>query len=401
MSRIKVLAVTSQQPWPLNSGGHLRTFHLLNALSQECDVRLIFPVTERDHGDEALTQRAGFECCPIRVRGRSVSTEAVRWASAQLVREPYAMYRRHDRSEIRRAVAAESQAFQPDVIWLDHLDSFLYRSNETSTPVVLDLHNIYSLILDRLAEESSGLKRAALKLDSGRLRRIESAACERVDLVCSVSEQETSHFQGLGAKRVQLVPNGVDCHRIPFRDRLSDSAVPRILFLGAMDWTPNVSAAKFLATDLLPQLRNRFPDVELDLVGRNPAADVTSLSELAGVNVTGTVPDVAPYLDRAALFVVPLDSGGGTRLKILESFASGVPVVSTRVGVEGIDAIDGKHLRVLEREEMAQGIVEMLAQDDLNRLATDARQLVEERYDWKRIGDSATAALQSLISERR
>lgn len=394
---VRVLAVTSERPWPLNSGGHLRTFHLINALARDFEVRLLYPSCDESEPDQELSRNADFHCRPVSVARRSAGREAWRWGRAQWVKEPYAMYRRHDRPEVHQAVGSQLESFDPHVVWLDHLDSVLYCPRQPGPLVALDLHNIYSLILERFANESSGPKRFALKMDAARLARVEKRACKRADLVCAVSQPEADHFVNLDAKQVALISNGVDCDAVPFHQSAGTSQQPRLLFLGAMDWSPNISAAQFLATELLPKLRERFPAMELDLVGRNPTEQVVTLGRLAGVNVTGTVPEVLPYLQRATLFVVPLDSGGGTRLKILEAFAAGVPVVSTRVGAEGIDAEDGVHLRLLERSQMADGITELLSGDQLARMADAARRLAEQRYHWGRIGESAVAALRSLL----
>jgi glycosyltransferase involved in cell wall biosynthesis len=169
-----------------------------------------------------------------------------------------------------------------------------------------------------------------------------------------------------------------------------------------MSWQPNAKAAEFLAREVLPAIRSRFPNARLQLVGRNPGPDVLALGELPGVEVAANVPDVGVYLGRATLLAVPLDSGGGTRLKILEAFAAGLPVVSTPIGCEGIDATNGRHLWIAPRECFADATCDALSNLEASRcLAENARQLALDRYDWPAIGRSACDVVQTAIGGAR
>src|SRR5262249_35666471 len=157
---------------------------------------------------------------------------------------------------------------------------------------------------------------------------------------------------------------------------------------------PNVTAAIFLAREVFPQVRRRFPDARLQIVGRNPPPEVQSLGALPGVEVTGGVPDVKPYLRGAHLLAVPLEAGGGTRLKILEAFASGLPVGSTPTGCEGLQATHGEHLVIARREQFAEGVLAVLADPAWgSALAARARALAQSRYDWNIMGATVRNAL--------
>jgi glycosyltransferase involved in cell wall biosynthesis len=168
-----------------------------------------------------------------------------------------------------------------------------------------------------------------------------------------------------------------------------------------MSWRPNAEAATFLARDVLPVVRQYIPNTRLRIVGRDPARDVRELSVLDGVDVTGRVDEVLPYLMEAQILAVPLVAGGGTRLKILEAFAAGLPVVSTPVGCEGIDALANRHLVVTTRNQFAPEIVALLL--DGNRsfaLASEARSLVRARYDWAAIGRQAVSSIRAAHRAR-
>lgn len=398
--RPRVVAITSEPPWPLNSGGHIRTFHLLRALTKEVDLQLICPVQEHQNKDAAGLKSAGIPLLPIGVPTRTKVSEAIRAARGVVRGQPYAMFARHFWPEVqdgvRRAVGDGC-----DVLYLDHLDSLSYLLNNgrsASPPAVIDMHNVYSLLMQRTAAEKSGsLNRVFYKREARGLARMEALAVRRCSKVFAVSDQEAAYFRRLGAAEVSTVPNGVDC------GALVDLPVGRpetadILFLGTMSWEPNAAAARFLALDVMPSLRRQCPNARLLIVGREPPAGVRALATEPGVEVTGTVPDVKPYLARAALLAVPLDAGGGTRLKLLEAFAAGLPVVSTAVGAEGIAATPGVHYARAERDEFGVVIQSLLEQrSEGRRLALAARELATSTYDWNQIGAAAAAALRSLM----
>jgi glycosyltransferase involved in cell wall biosynthesis len=164
-----------------------------------------------------------------------------------------------------------------------------------------------------------------------------------------------------------------------------------------LSWGPNRSAARFLAESVLPELRRSRPGVRLMLVGRAPSADVAALGRLPGVEIAANVPDVRPYLGGSAILAVPLDAGGGTRLKILEAFAAGLPVVSTAVGMEGIAAVPGEHYAGAERSTFAASVLRLLDRPDLsNTLAKAARDLARRHYDWELIGSRAAEIVSEL-----
>ena len=165
---------------------------------------------------------------------------------------------------------------------------------------------------------------------------------------------------------------------------------------------PNANAAHFLATAVLPAVRQEIPDARLVIVGRDPGPDVLALARAGtGVEVAANVSDVTPFYRDANVLAVPLQSGGGTRLKILEAFAAGVPVVSTPVGCEGIDAINGRHLAIADRGDFATAVVRVLKTPQLaSTLAQRARMLVRQQYDWSVVGAVACQAVANAATFR-
>jgi glycosyltransferase involved in cell wall biosynthesis len=399
-ARPSVLAVTSELPWPLDRGGHLRTFYLLRALATANRVRLIAPSSDPVAEAEHALRGAGIELFAVGVARRRQATEALRVAHAAVAAEPYVLYRRHRWSAVRAALRSAVAQDPPDVCYLDHLDSFVYAGACGSTPLVIDLHNIYSELAARTAaEQRQPLLRWFLAREAAALARMERRAVAAARVAMAVSERDQRYYTDVGARAVYLAPNGVDCRAYASLPEAQRTGDPLILFLGAMSWAPNVSAAKFLAVEMLPRVRSVVPGARLRIVGRDAGAEVRALARIEGVEVTGTVPDVVPHLAEAHVMAVPLDAGGGTRLKILEAFAAGLPVVSTPVGAEGLDVIHGRDIWLAARARFADGVVQLLKnRQQAAALAAHARQLVIDRYDWSAIGRIGCAAVAAAAN---
>lgn len=396
------MAVTSELPWPLDSGGHLRTFHLLQALSRRSRIRLVTGVADGSDEFVEATRAAGIDVIAARVGHRRAAREVVRAIKAFAAGEAYVFYRRHDRSQMRRAIAEAVRHERPDILYLDHLDSMLFVDSAPGAKVVADLHNVYSMLVERMAsEQGSVVRRLYLTREARLLRRAERSAAQRADVVMTVSALEGEYYRQLGARRMALVPNGVDCAlyaNLPAGRQVGDA--PVVLFIGGLAWLPNVAAVRYLVASVLPQVRREYPRAAVRVVGRIAPDLRAELNAFPGVEVVGEVPDVRPYLSEATVVAVPLESGGGTRLKILEAFAAGVPVVSTPIGCEGIAVEHGRQLVIAEREEFPSAIIALLGDPErAAAMAQTARQLAVDRYDWKVVGGLAVGAV--LDSEDR
>jgi glycosyltransferase involved in cell wall biosynthesis len=401
-TRPSVLAVTSEIPWPLDRGGHLRTYHLLRALATTFRVRLIAPTSAPDAEAGHALRGAGIELLHVRVARRRRATEVLRVARATVAAEPYVLYRRHRWQAVRAALRSAMSQDPPDVCYLDHLDSFVYADACGATPLVMDLHNVYSELTARAATEQRGpLLHWFLTREAAALARMEARAVRGARVAMAVSERDQRYYSTLGARAVYMAPNGVDCQAYASLPAGGRSGPPTILFVGAMSWAPNVSAAQFLATDVLPRVREAIPNARLRIVGRDAGPEVHALVRHGGVEVTGTVPDVLPHLAEAHVMAVPLDAGGGTRLKILEAFAAGLPVISTPIGAEGLEVNHGRDLWLATRGHFAEGLVYLLRHPGRAAvLAIHGRELVKDRYDWSAIGRIACDAVAAAAASR-
>ena len=398
-TKADVLVITSELPWPLNTGGHIRSFHVLKALSEQFNVRVIAGVEQADDPKnlQAL-EKNGIRVVPAFQKKRTRLDELGRIAWSAVREEPYVMFNRHNRPAMRQEIRKQIAERNPDVVYLDHLDPLTFRGLFPKVRVVADLHNVYSMLARRVATERKFPTNLYLYNEARLLGYMEKQLAAAASVIMTVSETEQGYFQKLGGRSVRLVPNGVDCAAFKQFPIGRNHERPTLLYLGALSWQPNAKAAEFLAREVMPVILRERPDVRLQIVGRNPGPKVSSLAELPNVEVHANVPDVGVYLEQASVLAVPLDSGGGTRLKILEAFAAGLPVVSTAVGCEGIQCRHGEHLWVTERDRFAEGLLEAIEAPQLaTEFAERGRKLAEETYDWSVIGRLACAAVNEVV----
>jgi glycosyltransferase involved in cell wall biosynthesis len=394
-----ILAVSSEVPWPLDSGGHLRSYHLINALARRFPVTLVAGSTPALNSGEAPFGAMSLRRVPL--PPRTFLGEARRAATALRLSEPYVCFRRHARREMRAAVEFEIARQPPAALYLDHLDSVLFADLAPGIPRIIDLHNVYSSLVRRTAEEASGWRRYYLRRESELLARMEERAARLGDLLFAVSDQDRKYFEQIGGV-VRVVPNGIDCAAYAHLPSGREGSEPLILFVGTLSWGPNASAAQFLIRTLLPQVRAAVPGAGLRIIGRNPPNHLIKLGIQHGVEIRGDADDIQPHLREACVVAVPLESGGGSRLKILEAFAAGIPVASTPIGSEGLEVSSGEHLLIAPRDHLANAVVQLLQNKSLgSALSTRARELVRRRYDWTSIGQMSSDLVDDVIDSHR
>jgi len=250
---------------------------------------------------------------------------------------------------------------------------------------VLFAHNVEAMIWKRHVEHAAGWpRRLYFRLQARRMFAYERHVCRRVKGVITVSQADADVVRySYGVERVRPVPTGVDVGYFAPKGGCEPKA--RLVFLGSMDWLPNIDGIGWFVREVWPRIHRQRPDCSVAIVGRKPTAEVVQLASVPGVEVTGTVADVRPWLWGATVSVVPLRIGGGTRLKVYEAMAARVPVVSTTTGAEGLDVRDGLNIRLADTpEDFAARCLELLAsQPERHRLASTAWDMVNSRYSWE------------------
>ena len=368
---MKVLFVCPFVPWPLSTGGKVRTFNLIKeaAPHAELHVRVLHEPSGTPGAEEALAPHcaslAFFRRTPPGAGRRLLRAKLERWF--------------HSR-ELEAEIAAAIAERRVDLVHLDEL--LLARSvpGERGIPVVQHHHKLDTVFYDTVSS-GQGLGR---HFDLWKLRRLEAESARRFrhHLLCSAEDARLLRRR-YGALDVEIVPSGFDPALFTPAAPPVERAARRLVFLGSMDYAPNVEGVLRFARAVLPRVRAEVPEAVLDVVGRAPAPEVRGLAG-PSVRVLGEVPEVRSHLEGAAVLVVPLRIGGGTRLKIVEALALGTPTVSTTIGAEGLGLVHGKHLLLADDDAaFARATVELLRDPArAAELGAGGQAFVHERYRW-------------------
>ena len=398
---MRVLMISPQIPWPLNMGSKIRIYHVLQELARAGYEVSLLALAFEPYVQEDLEALKPYcvDFNVITVQNRSRTRAALK---ALLSFKPYGVAK-FENPEFKQAVAEALQRAY-DILWvhfmetLAHVPQLCFR--ERRPLVVLDQHNADERFWETFAREGLPWVRFFAKFNLWQLRRFQASVLKQVDVILSVSKEDADFTQARlvnPATQVWVVPNGVDTEKLRPPDIAERKN--RIIFCGAMDVLMNIDAVNWFAYRMLPRVREAVPDAEFWIVGRDPTPKVKALASLPGVRVTGQVEDVRPYYAEAKVAVAPFRYGGGTKLKVLEAMALGVPVVATPIGCHGIEAASGKHLFKEENEKaFAERVVNLLQEENLRlQMAMEARRLVEERYSWHSIMSDAIKRLEWMI----
>jgi glycosyltransferase involved in cell wall biosynthesis len=392
MTPMRILWVKPGGLWPLDRGGRLRSFHIVSELSRAHRVSVVTTHWPAEDPRALLAQLPrcerilSFPHAPGKLgSARFVAALARSWIS----RLPVDLCK-WQVPGLRRGVAQLLEANRFDVCVADFLFAIPNLPRPGRVPVLFFEHNVEHLIWKRLSETiSPQWRRALLEVEWRKMRRYEAAAVGAARSTVAVSEADRAALAALApTASVHTIATGVDTAY--FTPNGTHEAPARLVFTGSMEWYPNEDGILHFIDAILPSVRREVPHVSLSVVGRNPSARLRAIAREAGVTVTGTVDDVRPYVAAAAVYVVPLRIGGGTRLKIFEALAMGKPVVSTTVGAEGLPLVPGTHFVQADDPRAFAGAVVSLLRDAERRKALGAagRRLVVERYSWAEVARS-------------
>ncbi len=303
-----------------------------------------------------------------------------------LTGQPFMMLR-DDRKAMRDLIDHLSDEQHFDVAHADQLNMGQYAERVPGAFKILDAHNALWLLYKRLWKTMSpGPRKWLLGRDWRLLKEYEGRLCRQFDAVLAVSQEDKTALEEAAGQEldIHVIPIAIDTDEVTVIER--ESAPLHILHIGTMYWPPNIDGVLWFAHEVYPLIRQQRPDVCFDIVGAQPPQEIVALNgDRTGINVTGYVADPTPYLQRAALMVVPLRAGGGMRVKILNALAQGIPIVSTTLGCEGIEVVPGESILVAdEPADFADAVLRLLDDAELAaELAADGRRLAEKKYDYR------------------
>jgi len=396
---LRILYFSPRECWPSNTGARLRDFHLATQLARQGelvylglrnaqDPPRVDPPTESGFAGYHVVERNAAFSLPNLVRGFvgpvpvTLLNYQCKNARVELVR----LLRNHKFDSVQ----------VEGVHLLDYVD--IVRRESPQTAVVADWHNIESEIMWRYSEGANALKRLYARRTARLIEDMETLFLRRCDAHTMASQREKASLnQRVPCAMIHLIGNGVDvgAHASAQIDAAWVKAGQpepegrNVLFVGSMDYHANIDAALQFGREVWPLIRNLLPGSKFLIVGRNPGEAVQAMARESGIHVTGTVDDVRAFYHKALAVVVPLRIGSGTRLKILEAMAAGVPVVSTALGAEGIDVTDGRDILIAESaNDFVAAIVRLASSPDLAQLLREGgRALVTSLYDWPALGE--------------
>jgi len=408
---MRVLFVSHFIPHPPTGGASLRNFNIVKELSRNNSVHLV-TFTQRDRHPTRERIEKSREvlkefCEEITIIDVPSDGSSLRWYSLlglnMFSREPYSAWRFWS-PMMAQAIEDQIAKHKFDIVHVDTIALAGYLKNLKGLPAVLNHHNVEStLLLRRAATEKNPATRAYIGLQGRKLRSAEQRALSAFDGNISVSDLDGQELSELNPKAtICVVPNGTDTEFFKPIDGVDEDL--SLVFAGSMAWYPNGDAMILFGEKIWPLIKRELPDIQMNLIGSRAPAEVVKLGQVDNqFKVLGFVDDVRPTIARAAVYVVPIRVGGGTRLKILDAMAMGKAIVSHPIGAEGLDVTDGKDIVIAEEPELfAKRVVELVRDVESRQLiSAQARKSVVEKYSWSTIIPKMEQFYQEIAKRKR
>lgn len=395
---MRVAVVTPYLPWPADTGGKLRSYYLIRGLAQRADVDL-YTVC---YGQPPAINALAVFCRHVEVA--VLNPPAMRWRQLRAFTQRLPRSVTYFRTEQSMATIRQKLAGSYDLLVADEISMAPYvlgLPNQAQTPTVIMRQKIDYLHYAEVAASRPWNEDKVLDwLEARRLKTFEYAMMPHFQgaVVCSQDDATVAAAQG-PQLALDIIVNGADTdYFTPARQPDPD---PTLLLVGTMHYYPNIDATLHFFQTMYPALHQAMPNLKVLIVGHLPPPEIQALGALPGVTVTGSVPDVRPYLARSWLSTVPLRLGGGTRLKIVEAMASGLPVVSTTVGAQGLDQVDRDILAIADTPETFVATTFRLLQDpaERERRSRCGRAVIEQHYSWQALGKRFADFCQTIVSQ--
>jgi len=397
---MKILQLTPRIPYPPDDGGKIGIFEITKHLALRGHKITLLSITSIQGNDISEL----MEYCNVETVIVDTSNSYAGMLLNLFSRVPYTISKYHNKLVLEK-LEKLLRKNQFDVVHVDHLHMAYYgifAKERFGLPIVLREHNVESTIWERYYREASNLfVKSYARLQFEKVYKYESRIVGDFDRCFAITEKDRERIERMNSRaRVSVVPAGVD---ISYFCPMDVPMEPySIVSVASMDWPPNVEGILWFTAKIWPLVKQEIPQAAVYVVGKNPPPEIKKLASEEGIVVTGFVDDVREYMARATVLVVPLRTGGGMRIKILNALAMGKAVVSTSVGCEGIDVENNKNIYIADtEEEFAQRIIELLKdKGKREELGGEGLKLVREKYRWERIAEQIEAGYENILKAR-
>jgi glycosyltransferase involved in cell wall biosynthesis len=393
---MKILMLTSYLPYPLFSGGQIRTYNLLKKLANKHEITL-FSFIRREKERVYIKKLEKF-CFKVKVFKRRPAWDWRNILLAGFSPFPFVMISTYLSIAVRRAIAQELEKSSYDLI---HAEPFYMMPNipRTNIPTLLVEQTIEYLVYKKYVDNfSNNFFKPLMYFDVVKLKFWEEYYWRKANSLVAMS-LEDKKIMGKAApgQKVDIVANGVDIDFFQ-KVKIKKPKKPTLLFVGNFKWLPNKDAAKFLTHDIWPLIKKEMPEVRLWIVGKNPTREILNLGKKKNVLVESDIQDIREAFGQASVLLAPIRNGRGTKYKVLEAMASRLPVVTTPLGIEGIEARAGKEALVVQgAQALARETISLLKNQALGeRLSASAFSLIKKKYNWQLISANLDKIYQKL-----
>ena len=396
----KILFVTTRIPYPPWEGHQIRTYNLLKRVCEEHEVKLVsFVRSDEDpaHADHLRTICKSVDLIKIPAdQGKSKLLSTI--LSGVVTKTPFVV-RKYSAPEMEQKLKEVIEQDAPDLIHFDMLPLAQYLPLCGDIPTILNDHNVESLLVERRAEATSSIpQKVFFSNQAPKLEEFEKFATQNATEILACSQEDAEILSRMGnGKGIHIIANGVDIEQfIPSDDVQVDHN--KIIFVGGMGWFPNKDGMNFFIKEAMPLICEQNPDASLTVVGKSDGLDIPDQLK-DKVSATGFVDDFRPLVHEAAVYILPLRVGSGTRLKLLEAMAMGKAIVSTRIGAEGVVLEDGENILMADTpQEIADAVIKLMRNKHLrDRLGKAAHEQAKNLYDWRILGNKMLAVYDSVL----
>lgn len=396
---MRILLLSSFLPYPLFSGGHVRLFNIIKELHiRKHEITLI--CEKRSYQTEEDINELKKICKKVITIDRKKQWSLENILKSIFTNYPFLMVG-HTQNEIKNKI---SEVLKKESFDLIHIETFYVFQNlpETNLPKVLVEHNVEYMVYKKFVNNLPFFLRPLFLLDVEKIKKQEEKFWEKTNALISVSDSDKKFMK---INKVFIVPNGVDTEKFKMNDMEFKTKEKTILFIGDFKWIQNKDAVEFLIKEIWPIINSKLKiqnsKLKLWIVGRKIPDSIKNLTSDTNIFFDENAPkDTSEIFQKSDILLAPIRVGGGTSFKILEAMASGVPVVTTSLGIEGIDAINNENVLISDKSSEIANLTVQLINDQTKykKIAQNARQLIEEKYNWKIIVSKLEDAYRFVLS---